>query len=332
MIAFSWDTTNLSLLAMAIVGLLLSGYFSGMEMGIYALNKMRLDLRAEAGIASAKTLKWLIHKWNNLLTTIMIGNNLVNYMTTFTIGTLLAKAGFGTLATEFYMMAIVTPLLFIFGESVPKNLCQRQPEFLVYRGAMLMRIFSLIFNICGVGPLFRAMSSLPAMITKRKHGKKYHVHSGVASIVAEGHASGVLTHSQSVMADRVMRMSELHLRDIMTPIKKAACISERIPRKELMIVIDQQNHSRLPMLNEHGQVTGILNVYEFLLAEDGLPPASKRKLPFVLSANMNVADALVKMRNSQATMAIIEGALGRHIGIITLKDLVEEIVGELEAW
>ena len=88
---------------------------------------------------------------------------------------------------------------------------------------------------------------------------------------------------------------------------------------------------RIPYVDDDGRVAGVLNIYDVLVDEDLSPPADKMTAPLVIPADVTVTDALHRMRRGREAMGIVERD-GRHVGIVTIKDLVEEIVGELEAW
>ncbi|MBI5724545.1 MAG: DUF21 domain-containing protein [Planctomycetes bacterium] len=319
--------------AVLLVCLSLSACFSGLEIGLYVMNKLRLDLRAEAGSRPARRIQKMLQNWNNLLTTLLIGNNIVNYTVAFAVSAIFAIMGVSESRAGLYTMLIVTPVLFVVGESLPKNLFQKSAELLVYKLAWLLRGAALVLNGCGLVPLVQAVSSIPTIIARRRPIHKQRLrHEGIAAVVAEGQASGVLTHSQTIMADRAMRMPQTALKDVMIPLKKIASVKLGVSKDEALKLIAAQPHSRLPMLDEQGRVVKILFVYDLVLAQDGLPPLEKAVEPLILSQDLNITDALYRMQRGRSPLAIVCDPSGRHAGMVTIKDLVEEIVGELEAW
>lgn len=320
-------------LAVLVVSLILSGCFSGLEIGLYVMNKLRLDLRAEAGSKPARRVQKMLQNWNNLLTILLIGNNLVNYTTTFAVSAIFAIIGVSENQTTLYTLLIVTPVLFVVGESLPKNLFQKSAELLVYRLAWLLRAAGVVLNGCGLAPLVQAVSSIPTIIASHRPIHKQRLrHEGLAAVVAEGQASGVLTHSQTIMADRAMRMPQTMLKSVMIPLKKASSVKLDISKSDALKLIAAQPHSRLPMVDEQGKVVKILFVYDLVLAEDDQPPVAKAVEPLVLPHDLNITDALYRMQRDRSPLAIVCDAASKHIGMVTIKDLVEEIVGELEAW
>lgn len=322
----------LAWLAVLAGGVAMTGLYCGLETGIYVINKFRLDLRAESGDRSARRLKDILDNYSNLLAVLLIGTNVAAYAATFAVSAMFMIAGAGH-STEWYTIATATPILFILGEAVPKNVFQRLAEQIVYRLVWVLRASSFLLNACGVCPLVRGFSWLLMRLIPGGRGGGFHAHhEGLAAIVAEGRASGVLTHFQSVMADRIMQIAEVHLDDVMVPLSAAVWARPDVGRDELIDTIRDHNYSRLPLLDEAGRVVAILDVYQVLLDSSGSVPGDLATEPLVLPAGTGVTDALYRMQRLGATMAVVEDADGRHVGIATIKDLVEEIVGELEAW
>jgi len=315
-----------------LIGLLFGALYNAAETGIYVMNKTRLELRAEFGSRPARILRVMIRRPGNLLAVLLIGTNLADYAATFAVSAMFVMAGYADQA-EWYALAVAAPLLFIFCTSVPKNVSQRMAEGVAHRLAWLLRASSFLFNVCGIAPLVRGFSSLlmrAAGVRRPSHSPLGH--ESLTSIVAEGHASGVLTHSQSIMADRVMRISGVSLQNVMIPMRQVVSIREDLSREALLEVIRQHNYSRLPVVSYDGGIVGVVNIYDVLTDDGVAPPAGKVKPPLVLEAGMTVTDALYHMQRSHEAMAIVRSATGRHVGIVTMKDLVEEIVGEIEAW
>jgi len=322
----------LTWLAVLVGSVAMTGLYCGLETGIYVVNKFRLDLRAESGDRSAGRLKRIVDNYNNLLAVLLIGTNVASYAATFAVSSLFALSGAGH-ATEWYTIAATTPILFIFGESVPKNVFQRLAERAVYRLSWLLRASSVAFNACGICPLVRGFSWLLMRLIPGQRGGGFHAHhEGLAAIVAEGRASGVLTHFQSVMADRVMQIAQVRLADVMVPLGEAVTAPAGVGPDKLVEIIRHHDYSRVPLLDPAGKVVAVLDVYKVLLGRDQADPTALAAEALVLPADMGVTDALYRMQRGRETMAVVEDAAGSHVGLVTVKDLVEEIVGELDAW
>jgi CBS domain containing-hemolysin-like protein len=317
--------------AAAICGLVMCAVYCGMETGIYVLNKVRLDLHAEQGRRAAGRLKTMLASPNNTLAVLLIGTNIAAYVTTFAVSAMFLLAGAGH-QTEWFTIATATPLLFVLGESVPKNVFQRTGESLVYRLIWILRISSVLFNALGLAPLVRGFAWLclrviPGESTQKTSGRQY-----LLTVVADSAASGVLTHNQTVMADRVMHIGQVTLDQVMTPIDRVETIAPAATRDELLASLGKHNFSRLCAVDAGGSIVGVVNVYDVLLDESVSQPSDVMTAPPVLSAETTVTDGLYQMRQANAPMAVVASDSRQHVGIVTIKDLVEEIVGELAVW
>jgi len=304
-----------------------SALYSGLETGLYVLNKIRLDLRAEAGDRRARFLRRMLAVPNRLLAVLLIGTNLSSYAVTFAVTAMFVLGGHGQ-AAEWYALAVATPLLFVFGDTVPKNVFRRLAESLVYRLSWLLAASDVLFNVTGLSPLVRGVSRLLMLPLRRRQRTS---DERLSAIFAEGRASGVLTHMQAVMVDRVMHIADITLADVMVPMDKVVSIRGDTARSELIPLVRQSSYSRLPVRDEAGRVVGVLDIYDVLTDEQVARPAERMTEPLTLPETTTVTEALYRMQRGHKMMAVVQSA-ERPVGIVTVKDLVEEIVGELEEW
>ena len=312
--------------------LVMSALYAGMETGIYVLNKIRLDLNAEAGDRRARLLRNVIARPDDMLAAVLIGTNIAGFLATFAASALFVLSGAGRRA-EWYALALAAPALFVFGESVPKNVFRRLAETLVYRLAWLLGLSMALFKACGLLPMVRAVAgTLLRLLGAKARARQPLGYERVAAVVAESQASGALTHLQAVMADRVMKIAEVTLHDVMIPMSRAVTAPLEVDAQRLIAIVGDNNYSRLPLLDDRGMVAGILNAYDALTDRAVSRPADEAVVPLVMGEDLTVTDALYRMQRANAHMAVVQDAVGRHVGIVTIKDLVEEIVGELEAW
>ena len=318
--------------AVLVVFVAMDAFYCGMETGIYVLNKVRLDLHAEAGRAPARYLQRLLRNYNNLLGVLLLGTNITRYIATFSISAMFVMAGHGE-GAEWYTLAVATPAFFVFTDAVPKQVFQRLDEGIVYALAPLLRVSEILFKVTGLNPLVRGVSALLLRITGAHRGAKRPLeHAGVHAAVAEGQASGLISQFQSIMAERVVRIADVKLADVMKPLSEALTAPRDVARDEFIRRVRDHDYARVPLLDETGAVAGIVNVYDVLAGPDSALPRDSSRPPHVLPAGMTVTDALYQMQRAHAVLTVVGGTGGRHLGIVTLKDLVEEIVGELDAW
>lgn len=329
MIAMTISLESLGWIALLLAASALSFVYSGLETGIYLMNKIRLDLLAESGSAPARRIRGVIANQGNFLAVLLLGANLANYATTFAISALFVLAGYRH--AEWYTLAVGAPILFVFCESVPKNVAQRVAETMVLSLSGVLKASSVVFNACGLAPLVRGFAWLLMRIVAPKARSHATMgHESLSAVVAESHASGVLTHSQTVMADRIMHISGVTVRHAMIPMSKVIYAPANLNRAQMLDLMRAHNYSRFPQVDAAGQVVSILNIYDALA--EGSAAAAKVSEPVMLPDSTTITDALYVMQRTHAPMAVVADATGKHVGIVTVKDLVEEIVGELEAW
>lgn len=322
--------TEAALWVVLAFSIVMSAFFKATETGIYVVNKVRLDLRAEGGDPAARRLRKLLGDPSSVLLAILVGVNLADYASAFSATTLLTL--WGVSQAEWWALVAVTPVMFILGESVPKNLIQRLGERLMYPLSGLLRISVAIMNAVGLAPVAKGFMWLTLKLT-RAHPKRSPLgYEGISAIVAEGQASGVLSHFQTIMADRIMHIQEVRLRNVMIPMSRVVSAPRDISRAGLLELLRHHEYSRLPLTDERGQITGVLDIYDVLNAPEQEAPAARMVEPLFLDGQMTVTQALYQMQHSHKMMAVVLGAGGKHVGIATIKDIVEEIVGELEAW
>jgi CBS domain containing-hemolysin-like protein len=330
-----WFWTTLQALGYVLLmaaSLATGAMFCGLETGIYVLNKVRLDLRCERGQAPARHLRDLLKNPHNLLATILIGTNIAGYLTTFAASALFLMAGMAG-RTEYYTIALTTPLLFVFAESVPKNVFRRGSERLTYRFSWILRLARGAFTFVGLVPLVRGFSSiLTSLLPGSRKGSPL-ANAGIGAALAESHVTGLLTHDQLAMADRIMNISNVALAQAMQPMEQVVWAPVDVTRHELARRFREHNFSRLPLLDNE-KVAGICDMYRVLSDPQGPAPREQMDPALLLDEALPVVDAILTMQREKAVMAIVVGPDRSKppLGIVTLKDLVEPIVGELRAW
>ena len=155
----------------------------------------------------------------------------------------------------------------------------------------------------------------------------------VTGLLREGGAYGALTMEQTKIIERVMNLSEVRVGSIMVPRRKVTVIPLDITRSDFLKVISSRKYSRLPVTRRDGnRVVGIVNVHHVLADEAGFSIERHMQRPLTLRANGSAANALVQLQQTEQTMAFVADPRRGDVGIVTLKDVVEEIFGELSAW
>ncbi len=322
--------------ALALAGMVGSAFYSGLETGVYRLNRVRLHLLAHQQQAPALRMQRLIHNPNRTLGTLLIGNNIANYASSFGITALLGGAGLNDWQVIVVVAAILTPLLFVFGEVLPKDLFQNYTDVLTYRCAGVLLWTQRLVMACGLLPLIDAVSWLitKAFGSRVRARLTMHPRRVVAQLVREGVGYGLLSPYQSDMIDRVLHPTQTTLADVMINWDQAQSIRADQPVEAVWATANRSPHTRFPVVGRNGQVQGVLNVYDVLIPEPDRCPAIAsliRPAPR-LPATMSLRQGLLRLRQERSAMAIVVDPGDQVLGLVTVKDLVEPITGELDIW
>ena len=326
----------LGLVIGTIVALGLSAFFSGTETGIYCLNHVRLDLRYTQHQPRAARLVALMKRPRELVITTLVGTNVADYLATVCVTAIfLHYSPHGNLA-QIYATAVLTPLILVFGGVLPKDWFQREADRLMYPLATsltwcqnLVRWIGLIWVLNRI-TLFLIQKIDPTGIAEEADLLP---RARIRRLLSEGAASGGLSEFQRDTLERVMNISCVRLGNVMIPRRRAALVPVGIPRADLLRIARMAHFSRLPVYRDDPRrIIGVINVYDVLTDLQERPIAEYVQEITALRVTETVPAALLKMQAARQVMAIVTDRLGNCLGLFTMKDLVEEIVGDLEAW
>jgi putative hemolysin len=328
--------TVLLLIAAAIAGVVLSAFFSGTETGVYCLNRVRLRVAAEHGEGAARRLERLMRRPEDLVIMSLLGTCVMDYVIAAALSALLLLTVTEHYA-ELYATAIATPLIFVFGGILPKDWFRRQSNRLMTRLSWAIEAGVRLARATGLVWLLRSLSSRLIRVVDPEadaaEGDWLSPRSRTLHLLREGAARGGLTHFQRDLIERVLNLSEVRVRDVMIPRARIAAAPLDLRRDEFLRIARMAHFSRLPAYRDDPRrMVGIVNVYDVLTDRDRRPVAAHVRAPLVLAPQITVAAALLRLQRERHAMAIVADAGGHCIGILTMKDLVEEIVGDLEVW
>lgn len=310
----------------------LVGIFTGLETGIYVTNKVRLELHAEAGYPAACRLAGMLTRPNRLLADLLIGTNICFYVATFAVSAMFLEAGY-VHSVEWLTLAVTTPLFFAVGDSIPKNVYRRLGERIVYPLMGVLTWADRLFRVTGLNLLVRLFSEGLLRLAGHKPQAETSLlgHEGLAAVLVEGHAVGMLSQSQAQMAEKVMHIGQVHVRDVYIPLAQAVTVPAGTSRAAFLDLVGRHDYRRYPLL-ACGQVAGVVDIFDLLSDERDGPIDKWAFEPIVLAASLPLAEAIFTLQRSRRSLAVVADEAGRHVGIVTVKDLVEEIVGDLAEW
>ena len=319
-----------------IAGFFGSALYSGLETGTYSLNRVRLQLLAHQGDGPARRLTRLLNNRTALLTTLLIGNNLTNYMGTAGLAVILEHRGFGQWSTILLNTLIVTPLLFVFGETLPKDLFSAHSDRLMYRLAPVLNFSQRLFTWTGFVPIIGRFTAL-LMQTLGGKGRDAALHPRrqMEALVKEGIGYGLLSQEQSVIVERVLGLARYSVGDQVVPWSNVSTICLSDDPALLWNLARRTGRSRFPVLDKHNQVVGVVDTTEALVhsSDSCIPIPQLMSEPYRLDVNCPLREGLNRLQRRPDTLAIVTRKEGNQpVGIVTIKDLVEPITGELANW
>ena len=313
------------------LGLVLSALYSGLETGLYTVNKIRLDVRASNGVASATRLLTLLNKPTRMLAVLLVCNNIANYLASYGVARLLKEASLEPWESIGVNALVMIPILFIFGEVLPKDLFRSHTDTWTYRYSLPLSWSDKILWWTGVVPIVSSIGQLARFVLGTENTPEPSPRRRFGLLFKEGLEGGILSDEQITLADRVLAMKTLTVRSEMVPWARVRCIGTTISANQRSTAISTTSHTRLPAVDANGLVVGILPVLGALLYPE-CDTFSLLKEPLFITPDTPVRDALHALREREIAMAIVTSQNNKPLGIVTLKDLVEPIVGELDAW
>ncbi len=324
------STLEIIFLVVVLVCILLSGYFSATETAFTAINKIRLRAKAEDGDKGAKRVLKLADNYDRLLTTILIGNNIVNILasslfTLLMIALIPKNEGLATTLST----VILTVVILIFGEITPKVLAKEFPEGFARFSAPFINV--LAWLLIPFTFLFGLWKKLLLKIFKHKEDNAI-TDDELKILVEEAEHEGGINAQESDLIRSAIEFNDLEAKDILVPRVDVIAIDSQTPLTEVDKIFMETRYSRLPVYKDTvDNIIGILHEKDFIkqrLDENfSLEKASKPAI-FVVSTT-KISAVLQQLQKSKSHMAVVSGEFGDTVGIITMEDILEELVGEI---
>lgn len=322
------DPDSLFTLILMLGLIVISAYFSATEMAFSSLNIIRIKTMAEDGNAAARRVYRLSEKFDTLLTTVLIGNNIVNIAlasiaTVFFVENISENHG-ATLAT-----LIITLTVLIFGEISPKTLAKEHAEKFAMTTAPLIQAIMVLFT-----PLNFLFISYQKLLWKLfKSG----THSGITedellTIVDEAQRGGEFDEQESELIRSAIEFNNVEAIDIYTPRVDIVGIEEGSSNTQIAKMFAATGFSRLPVYNGTiDNITGVIHLKDFYnhVYNRSTPVEEIIKEPLFITGSMKVDDLLEKLQKEKQHMAVIVDEYGGTQGIVTMEDILEELVGEI---
>ncbi|NLE57893.1 MAG: CBS domain-containing protein [Planctomycetes bacterium] len=234
---------------------------------------------------------------------------------------------------EFYSAAVLSPLTFVFGDVVPKNWFRAEADRLMYRSARFLKSVVTLLRMTGILWVLSRLTRVSAWLAGREQDNRMRGPRGeVLGLLREGAAEGALTTEQAEIVERVMNLSSVRVGSIMIPRRRVASVPITANRSQFLREVRGHSYSRMPVVERDGKtVSGIISVCDVLANDTEAGIQTFMRPPIVLQAQDSAARAIIQLRKANETMAMVNDPRRGFVGIITLKDVIEEIFGELPA-
>ena len=321
------DTDGVIQLAAIIILVLLSAFFSSAETALTTVNRVRLKTLADEGNKRAVTAIHVLDKYGKMLSAILIGNNIVN----LTASSLATTFAIRINLTVGIATGILTVVILILGEIVPKNMAMVYSERLAlfYAGIIsgLMKLMT---------PVIFAVDLLANGIMKVLHIDR-NLHTAMTenelrTYVEVSHEDGVIESEEREMIYNLFDFSDAVAKDIMIPRIDMASISEDAGYDEVMALFKECMYTRIPVYREDkDNIIGLINIKDFILVTDkeSFQIGDILREAYYTYEYKKTADLMMEMREKRVNVSFVLNEYGATVGMITLEDLIEEIVGEI---
>jgi len=315
--------------AALLVLLFLSGVFSGSETALVTLTMARVDALVKEGRSGAGALYRLKQDPSRMLTTILIGNNLVNIAAS-ALATVMATRSFGNAGPGIAVGAL-TLVILVFGEITPKSLATRYSERISLFIAMPMLGFMRL-----IYPLVWLFGHLTTWVHRMTGGRgdPTVTESEVISLLDYGEQEGTIEHSERELIERVFAFNDLKVRDVMTPQGRIFALDGSLTVGEALPRVTGQAFSRIPLYSKHpGDLKKVLFLRDILKAiaagnNDTRLDEIARELMYV-PQQQTIAELFHQFRKTSRHLAGVVDEYGTVRGVVTMEDLMEELVGEI---
>lgn len=310
----------------------LSAYFSATETAFNTFNKIRVKNLAEKGNKTAARALTLTENYDTLISTILIGNNIVNILgaslATIYFTNLLANTSMANLATTI-STAVMTLLVLTFGEICPKTIAKQTPDKFVLFATPIISALLVLFSPLSF--VFKQLQNLLAKIFKADEDQGM-TEEELISIIEEAAEDGNIDEEESTLIKSAIEFNELEVGDIFTPRIDITAVRSDISKQELAKVFTESGYSRIPIYDDD-----LDNIHGIVYYKDFFSDAFTTKIAIseivkpvmYVTKTQKINDLLKDLQEKQMHLAVVTDEYGSTAGIVTLEDILEEIVGEI---
>ncbi len=317
-------------LMLVLLLLMLSAFFSSAETALTTVNKMRMRALADEGNNSARIVLKLIDNSGKMLSAILIGNNIVN-ISASSIMTIVAQEVWGNFAVSI-ATGVLTIVILIFGEITPKTLATLYSESLSLKYARI--VYFIVWLLTPVIFIINKFSMFIMFVLRIDPKKKQATitEGELRTIVDVSHEEGVIETEERTMIKNVFDFGDTLAKDVMIPRIDMCMIDITSSYDELLSIFREHKYTRFPVFSDStDNVVGIINIKDLLLYKSGESFNIKDYLrqAYFTYEHKNLSDLMLEMKTAAINIIIVLDEYGAATGLITIEDLIEEIVGDI---
>ena len=321
---------NLGPILLFVLLVFCSAYFSGTEISLASVNRIHMMSRSSKGVRGAKRVLKILDNFDEALSVLLIGNNIVN-IGCATLATVIASKIWGNSAVVLSTV-VTTVAIFIFGEMLPKSFAHSCNErFAEVSSGILFPLMKLLKPFSYLFTRLSALVSLP--FRKHTENQVTMTEDELCDIVENISEEDDFDEETGKLVRSALRFSNSKVSEIMVPWDEVLKISTVLKTPEILEIIKDTVHSRIPVVDRNGNIKGILQIRKFLKAfiksNHNIILASVMDYPYFVNSESPIDEALTEMSNHRRNLAIVRGLNGEIAGIITVEDILEELVGEI---
>ena len=324
------DSGDISQLIFLLILLALSAFFSSAETALTTVNRIHMRTLADVDNKKAKMVLKITKDSAKMLSAILIGNNIVN-LSASSIATTLAISMFGNYGAGI-ATGIITFLILIFGEVSPKTLSTIKADSISLKIAGIINVLMIVLT-----PVIFLINKLSLGVlflfgVKASDGNRVMTEEELRTIVDVGQETGVIEDEERAMIHNVFDFGDAEAKEVMIPRIDMTFVHIDADYNEVLEIYKQDMFTRLPVYEEStDNVVGIINMKDLLLIEntDNFSIRDIMREPYFTYEHKNTSDLFLEMKKSSISLAIVLDEYGVTAGLITLEDLIEEIVGEI---
>ena len=321
------DSTCIAIIVALVILVLMSAWFSSTETAYSSVNKIRLKSKAEDGNLRAQKALALLDQYDKLLSCILIGNNIVK-LTAASLGTVLFTKLYPTYGAAI-STAVLTVVVLIFGEITPKTMAKDKPEKFCMWAVPILRV--LLFLLTPLHFFFGLFSKVAMKVFHTGEDEGI-TEEELITMVEEAESEGGLEHHESELIRAAIEFNDMEVEEILTPRVDIVAAPDTVTMEDLAVLFAESAYSRIPIYHSSiDNIIGLVHEKDFFSARfhNHTDVTSLISKVFYTTGSAKISDLLRLLQIRKSHMAVVVDDYGGTMGIVTLEDILEELVGEI---